>query len=278
MERLFKTYQVEGLGFDFIQFHSPNRAPRMAGAIELIVLHAMGFDLHTCLKILTDPDSLKVSAHFFIPSETAKVLCERPKYPERVPVVALVPIEEMAYHAGQSAFGDFSLRYPSCERSLNDISIGIEFHAPGAGLSSEGALDIYSFAPFSEASVRTGLELVAHLVQKLEIKPSRVLGHSDIAPHRKTDPGPLFPYKKFFERGFGPSLEPPSGPLTKETCQWWLKSLGYPVPHQASWEETEPFFKVLLHKLDCVEDSGGLWRFPLSWKRALGFMKQIKRK
>ena len=159
------------------QLPSPNCDARPENvAIELIVIHNISlppgvFDGDAVIDLFTnrlDWDAhpyyqeirgLKVSAHFFIRRDGT--------------LIQFVPCSLRAWHAGISSW---------CERErCNDFSIGIEL---------EGTDDL----PFTEAQYATLAPLVAVLKQTYPIRA--VVGHSDIAPGRKTDPGPHFAWRR----------------------------------------------------------------------------------
>ncbi len=92
-------------------------------------------------------------------------------------IIQFVPFHKRAWHAGESCFKD----RPRC----NDFSIGIEL---------EGADDI----PFKDVQYEKLIEISQHLLQTYtKIKPQDIVGHSDIAPGRKTDPGPAFDWNRY---------------------------------------------------------------------------------
>jgi AmpD protein len=170
-------FDAAGWLADARQLPSPNCDPRPEGtAIELIVLHNISlppgvFDGDAVIQLFTnqlDWDAhpyyqgirgIKVSAHFFIRRDGS--------------LIQFVPCNQRAWHAGVSSW---------CERErCNDFSIGIEL---------EGTDEL----PFSEAQYASLLPLLAALKQAYPIKA--VVGHSDIAPGRKTDPGACFDWER----------------------------------------------------------------------------------
>ena len=119
--------------------------------------------------------------------------------------VALVPEDRRAWHSGAGRWGDV--------RDVNSRSIGIE-------LDNDGA------SPFPEAQVVALIDLLGTVVARHPaITPSRILGHSDVAPERKVDPGTLFPWNRLVAAGLAaatPVLEPPSRGLSAD-----LTRIGY---------------------------------------------------
>ena len=152
---------------------SPNHDERPAGAaVDILVLHYTGMKTaDEALARLCDP-AAKVSAHYTIGRDGR--------------VFAHVPEERRAWHAGVS--------YWAGERNVNARSIGIELVNPGHE---------FGYAPFPEAQIAALIDLVHGIAKRHPIPPHRVLGHSDVAPARKMDPGELFPWKHLAEFGIG---------------------------------------------------------------------------
>jgi len=149
--------------------------------IRFLVIHYTAEDFHSSLNTLTDEH---VSAHYLIPA-----------YPPQEggkPVAwQLVPESMRAWHAGASRWRD--------RTNLNDTSIGIELENPGYSSTLLG-LRFYPF-PAEQISLLTALS--RQIVARYQIEPRNVVAHSDIAPQRKDDPGPLFPWQQLAEQGVG---------------------------------------------------------------------------
>ncbi|MEO7009717.1 MAG: N-acetylmuramoyl-L-alanine amidase, partial [Caldimonas sp.] len=129
-------------------------------------------------------------------------------------VVQLVDERARAWHAGDSLWG--------AVRDLNSASIGIE-------------LDNDGFEPFPAAEINSLLRLLADLRQRYSLPAANFLGHSDVAPTRKTDPGPLFPWRALAARGFGLWCEapyPPSPPAFD--AMLGLRAIGYDIRQPAA--------------------------------------------
>ena len=154
---------------------SPNCDARpVDAAIDMLVLHYTGMrSAAQALARLCDP-ATKVSAHYLID--------------EGGEVVALVPDELRAWHAGVSWWRG--------RANLNDVSLGIELVNPGHE---------WGYRPFPEAQMTSLLELTTSLAARWRLPPARVLGHSDIAPARKDDPGELFDWDKLAREGLCPA-------------------------------------------------------------------------
>lgn len=126
----------------------------------------------------------------------------------------LVSDERRAWHAGAGSWGPFT--------DLNSASIGIE-------LDNDGK------SPFAEAQVQSLLLLLDDLCTRLRIPRSQIIGHQDLAPTRKPDPGPLFPWKRLADAGFGrwPAADAPPAP---DGFDPWtaLHLIGYPLDDRAA--------------------------------------------
>ncbi|MFC5871560.1 N-acetylmuramoyl-L-alanine amidase [Chryseobacterium arachidis] len=103
-------------------------------------------------------------------------------------IYQLVDENKRAYHAGVSSW--------RADKNLNDTSIGIEIVNMGYTADASGKK---TFAPFDEAQVKKVAALVKDIVTRYQIPATNILAHSDIAPTRKQDPGPLFPWKKLYD-------------------------------------------------------------------------------
>jgi len=146
---------------------SPNCDDR-ALPVTMVVLHYTEMEsAEAALAKMCDPES-KVSAHYLI-SEAGEV-------------VRLVPEERRAWHAG--------LSYWRGHRDVNSASIGIELDHPGHR---------HGYRDFSEAQFEALVPLLHRIVQTHDIPRANVVGHSDVAPQRKIDPGELFPWERLAE-------------------------------------------------------------------------------
>lgn len=123
-----------------------------------------------------------VSVHYLVPQQETG---------SRAVVLQLVPEQERAWHAGAS--------YWQGRTNINDSSIGIEIVNQGPTDTPQGTI-WQAYTPFQITVVK---RLAADIVARYGIAPIDVLGHSDIAPSRKSDPGPLFPWKELAEAGVG---------------------------------------------------------------------------
>lgn len=149
--------------------------------VRFLVIHYTAEDFHNALNTLTDEH---VSAHYLIPS--------RPPIEEGKPVAwQLVPESLRAWHAGASGWRG--------RTNLNDTSVGIELENRGYSAHLLGK----KFYPYPPAQIDLLASLSEQIIARYQIEPRNVVGHSDIAPQRKDDPGPLFPWKALAKRGIG---------------------------------------------------------------------------
>ena len=157
---------------------SPNFQPRPAGTeIDMLVIHYTGMrSAGAALERLCDPGS-EVSAHYLID--------------EAGEVFALVDEENRAWHAGVSSWRG--------EPNVNSRSIGIELVNPGHE---------FGYRPFPVAQMAALADLAQGIVARWGIPARNVVGHSDVAPRRKQDPGELFDWYWLAQRGIGLWPEP----------------------------------------------------------------------
>lgn len=149
-------------------------AKSQSSRVQHVVLHYTVSDRQRALSLLSQGE---VSSHYLVTDEM----------PPRV--YQLVDEGRSAWHAGRS--------YWRGRTWLNATSIGIEIVNPGY-VSQDGQT---VWHPYSEAQIDTVIALVGDIVRRHGIPPENVVGHSDIAPQRKQDPGPLFPWRRLAERG-----------------------------------------------------------------------------
>jgi N-acetylmuramoyl-L-alanine amidase len=151
---------------------SPNHDDRGGTDIDLLLLHYTGMrSAAAALDRLCDPGA-RVSAHYAIDEDGT--------------VYAMVPQARRAWHAGVSCWAG--------ARDINARSIGIELVNPGHE---------FGYRAFPEAQIGALTELCGEILRRHAIAPWRVLGHSDVAPARKDDPGELFPWARLAAAGIG---------------------------------------------------------------------------
>jgi len=182
---------------EFIETPSPNFDARPAGgAIDMLVIHYTGMaDAAAALERLRDA-AAKVSSHYFIGEDGA--------------LYRLVDEGRRAWHAGLSFW-----------RGINDCnarSIGIELQNPGHE---------FGYRDFPEAQMRALEGLALDILSRHPIPPDNVVGHSDIAPARKMDPGERFDWKRLAARNIGIWPEPAPQQETDLSAGQMLRELGY---------------------------------------------------
>ena len=172
---------------------SPNFGPRPDGVRpDLIVLHYTAMPTaEAALNTLSNPDN-EVSAHYLISEEGQ--------------AFRLVPEEMRAWHAGAGRWGAVT--------DVNNHSIGIE-------LANDG------FSPYSMAQMDRLIELIAEVRARWNIPPERVIGHSDMAPERKIDPGDRFDWQRLAREGQSVWFEDSSPQDTPEHFLPFLRRFGY---------------------------------------------------
>ena len=159
---------------------SPNFDTRK-GPPDMVVLHYTGMQSGAAaLARLCDPVA-KVSAHYLVEEDGR--------------IFTLVAEERRAWHAGVSFW--------KSERDINGVSIGIELVNPGHE---------FGYHAFAGPQIAALVGLLDDIRGRWEIPNSRILGHSDVAPDRKQDPGELFPWQGLAKCGHGLWVDPPASP------------------------------------------------------------------
>ena len=156
------------------QNYSPNFDPkkRKFKQIKFIIYHYTGMRYQSAaIRRLTDSKT-KVSSHYFIKNNGD--------------IISLVPELYTSWHAGISSWENY--------KSINKYSIGIEISNPGHN---------YKYKKFSKKQINSIVKLSKYLIKKYKITIKFILGHSDIAPYRKKDPGEKFPWKYLSKNKIG---------------------------------------------------------------------------
>lgn len=177
----------------FVDVASENQSSR----IRHIVVHFTSVDFAESMRLLTERSGRPVSAHYLVPENGD------PSYPRRrLRVYRLVDEERRAWHAGRSHWNG--------DESLNGSSIGIEIVnrsacAPVAlGSEPDPPEDRCEFHEFDAEQIDLAIELMLDILQRHPgIDPADIVAHSDIAPGRRLDPGPKFPWRRLYEHGIG---------------------------------------------------------------------------
>ncbi len=198
--------------------------------VLFLILHYTVGDLPSSLKILTEGE---VSAHYLLSDET----------PPRI--YRLVDESRRAWHSGASAW--------QRHRLLNASSIGIEIVHPGFRTGPDGRRE---YLPFAQPQIDALIPLVRDIVQRHQIRPERVLGHGEVTPSYKEDPGPTFPWQQLADAGLVP--QPPEPALVAEQraryeaalpdALWFQQALarhGYPVEPSGRFDG--PTLRVLIN-------------------------------
>lgn len=195
---------------------SPNYDSRDGRAVDMLLFHYTGMPTAgEALKRLCDP-AAKVSAHYCIDEEGR--------------VYRLVAESKRAWHAGQSFWAG--------ETDINACSIGIELVNPGHE---------FGYQAFPLAQIAAAVTLAKDILSRHNIPASRVLGHSDVAPLRKQDPGELFDWQRLAREGIGlwPGRVTPMGRLLEpgeesrdvRDLQANLSALGYGIDVSSVYDE-----------------------------------------
>ena len=154
-----------------IEAPSPNFDARTAPP-DMIVLHYTGMQTGAAaLDRLRDTEA-RVSSHYLVEEDGR--------------IFRLVPEERRAWHAGVSSWRG--------RRAVNAHSVGIEIVNPGHE---------FGYRPFPEAQVAAVIDLVADIRDRWTVADVDIVGHSDVAPARKDDPGELFPWQRLAAAGHG---------------------------------------------------------------------------
>lgn len=152
---------------------SPNHGARSGGAaVEMVLLHYTDMaSAAAALQRLTDP-AAEVSAHYLVAEDGS--------------ILRLVAEDRRAWHAGLACWAGI--------RDINSRSVGIEIVNPGHSCG---------YRPFPAAQLAAVRALCLDIVARHRLDPRAVLGHSDVAPQRKRDPGELFDWQGLATAGLG---------------------------------------------------------------------------
>jgi len=187
--------------------------------VQYIVLHYTSTDLPRSLRLLTEGE---VSSHYLIGDAPPTIY-------------RLVDENRRAWHVGDSQWQGRTW--------LNGTSIGIELVNQGY---YEGPAGRY-WQPYAPAQIDALIELLEDIVRRHQLPPGSILGHSDVAPQRKVDPGPLFPWKRLADAGLLPwpdaqAVAQQQALFAKSlpTVAWFQQQLqrqGYRVPEHGELDE-----------------------------------------
>lgn len=189
--------------------------------VRFIVLHYTSGSNAASLLTLSRGD---VSAHYLVMGGTP------------VKIYRLVPEDRNAWHAGDSSWYGHT--------SVNNASIGIEIVNDGPTKTPDG---ITRWQDYSEAQIQAVILLVRDIARRQGVQPENIVGHSDVAPQRKTDPGPRFPWQRLAQNGLGRWYDTMAAKLAQTGYEragipdaaWFqaqLERVGYAVPHSGSFD------------------------------------------
>lgn len=187
--------------------------------VQYIVLHYTSTNLSNSLRLLTEEE---VSSHYLIGDTPATIY-------------RLVDENRRAWHAGESQWQGRTW--------LNASTIGIELVNRGYSDGPNGR----QWQPFAPAQIEALVELLKDIMQRHQLAPGSILAHSDVAPQRKVDPGPLFPWKRLADAGLLPwpdahavAQQQAEFSQSLPTVAWFQQQLqrqGYLVPEHGELDE-----------------------------------------
>lgn len=202
--------------------------------IQYLVLHFTSEHFAESLRLLTQRTDSPVSVHYLIPEPNDDTYNRR-----SLDIHRLVPEQRRAWHAGKS--------YWAGADSLNDTSVGIEIVNRSACVDNDPETDTptpedqtCTFLDFPDEQIDLVIRLARDILERNpDIDPVDVIGHGDIAPTRRVDPGPRFPWKRLYDNGIGawPDDETvmkhrrllKTDPADMSKVQRALKSYGYAI-------------------------------------------------
>ncbi|WP_223531964.1 MULTISPECIES: N-acetylmuramoyl-L-alanine amidase [unclassified Pseudomonas] len=158
------------------RFDTSHPSANYDSRVQFVVVHYTNASLERSLQLLTRGE---VSSHYLIGDDKGATIYK------------LMDENVRAWHAGESEWNGRTW--------LNSSSIGIEIVNPGFKDTPTGRV----WYPYTEDQVQSLIVLLKDISKRHGIKPRDIIGHSDIAPLRKLDPGPLFPWKRLAAEGLG---------------------------------------------------------------------------
>jgi N-acetylmuramoyl-L-alanine amidase len=155
--------------------------PDQRSRVKYVVLHYTVTDTPQSIRIFTHQTGVEASIHYLLSNDQDPV------------IYGIVDESRTAYQAGSDSGW-------KADRNLNNISIGIEIVNAGWVDGPNGR----TWAPFPQKQIDALIPLVKDIMARHNIAPENVVGHADVAPQRKQDPGALFPWKRLAEEGIVP--------------------------------------------------------------------------
>lgn len=188
--------------------------------VSIVVIHHTTSNFGDSYKVLVNPTSRPVSSHYLIP-EPGDPTYGRSK----LRVHQLVDETRRAWHAGVSHWGG--------KEGINDQSIGIELVNQTWCHASDESTDpvtgyperICFYPDFDDGQLALLVELLGEILERHpDIRPTHIVGHSDVAPDRKIDPGPRFPWERLARLGYGAWFD------DETVIRYWERFLAEPLP------------------------------------------------
>lgn len=155
--------------------------PDQSSRVRYLILHYTVTDTPQSIRLFTARGGAEVSVHYLLTNEAEPV------------IYGIVDETRAAYQAGADSGW-------KRDRNLNLTSVGIEIVNAGWVDGPNGRI----WTPFPRKQIDTLIPLIKDIMARHHIRPENVLGHSDIAPQRKQDPGVLFPWKRLVDEGIVP--------------------------------------------------------------------------
>ena len=203
--------------------------------VSIVVIHHTTADFGDSLHILTKPSSNSVSSHYLIPEPDDSTYGK-----SKLQVHRLVSEGNRAWHAGVSHWAG--------KNGLNDQSIGIElvnqtYCRRSTVVDEDTALPVRRicfFPDFADSQIALLVDLLGEILERHpDVRPTHIIGHADIAPDRKIDPGPRFPWQRLYRLGYGAWFDDDTviryweqftqQPMPVRNVQSALKAYGYGI-------------------------------------------------
>lgn len=170
-----------------IDYNSYRAVKNFNFRVRFVVIHYTAANFQHSVDLLTGGQA---SAHYLIPDPSDPTYLMSGN--REMKIFNLVDEKERAWHAGVSSWRG--------RNNLNDTAIGIEL----VNQATDDGQGHFTFPPFHPKQIAAVKALTTGLIQRYpDVSPSNIVGHSDIAPGRKSDPGPAFPWKTLFNAGIG---------------------------------------------------------------------------